>query len=238
MLECGKCWKVANLLETQSRNVEEYFNKPQLKRFSSQGGNVLFDEEILPQPLVERYYDMVNDGYDVTSLVNFMKRLEKNPSRNSVRQLFNFLEHKNIPIDEDGYFLAYKAIRSHWKDIYSGKIDNSVGNTVTMKRALVDEDPSSHCSYGLHVGSIEYVHWYKQGDSRIVICKVDPADVVAVPTDHSAQKVRTCKYEVLQEFTGDVYHLYTQYKKAQGFTEADIEELDEYEPDWYHEDEY
>lgn len=231
---------VVDLVSTGAiwEDVEEYFNVAHSDRIEEKDGEILFDSEVLPPPLVERYYSMLEHGYDVGPLVAFMQRLGKNPSRNSVQQLYNFLEHKNISIDEEGYFWAYKAIRPDWKDIYSGKIDNSIGSVVSMKRALVDEDPNSHCSHGLHVGSIEYVHWYGSSDSIVVICKVDPADVVAVPTDHNAQKLRTCKYEVLQEFKGDVYHLYTQYKKAQGLTEDDIEELEEFVPDWYDEDEY
>jgi hypothetical protein len=59
----------------------------------------------------------------------------------------------------------------------------------------------------VHVGSLEYVRGFAcgygtEGGDRIVIVKVNPADVVSVPYDCQNQKVRTCKYEVLREYTG------------------------------------
>ena len=38
------------------------------------------------------------------------------------------------------------------------------------------------------------------GDS-VVICKIDPSDVVSVPLDSEHQKLRCCKYEVVALFT-------------------------------------
>lgn len=43
-----------------------------------------------------------------------------------------------------------------------------------------------------------------EGGDRIVIVEVDPADVVSVPTDCSCQKVRTCRYTVVDEFRGEL----------------------------------
>jgi hypothetical protein len=39
--------------------------------------------------------------------------------------------------------------------------------------------------------------WYHRSDDVVVIVKVNPRDAVSVPIDHSAQKLRVCRYEVV-----------------------------------------
>ena len=38
------------------------------------------------------------------------------------------------------------------------------------------------------------------GGNKLMICKVNPRDVVSVPNDCRCQKLRCCKYEVVSEF--------------------------------------
>lgn len=163
---------------------------------------VTYQGERLPPALERRVIAFWSEGEDFKPLLAFYSRLQANPSRRSVQELFNFLEHKNIPIDDEGYFYAYKAIRSDWKDIFSGTVDNSIGAKPSMARNRVDDNCNNHCSHGYHVGSLQYVQWYGRSGGRYVICRVDPADVVSVPLDHQCQKVRVTTYEVVSEFTG------------------------------------
>ena len=122
-----------------------------------------------------------------------------NPSKSCVDQLYEFLENKNLPIDEDGDFYAYKAVKSNWMDKHSGTISNKIGETVEIARNKVDDNPRNDCSYGLHVGSIEYVRGFGNPDDKYVIVKVNPADAVAVPS-YDTRKMRCCKYIVVEEF--------------------------------------
>jgi hypothetical protein len=114
-----------------------------------------------------------------------------------------FLEANQIPITEDGHFLAWKKIRNNWKDIHSNSVDYSVGATPSMKRNEVDPDRDRTCSNGLHCAGWSYLpHFGSNGDSdRIVIVKVNPADVIAVPNDYDNAKMRVCQMEVLREYT-------------------------------------
>ncbi len=164
--------------------------------------DVTYDGEPVHGVLKRRLLNFFEEGIDFDYLLKFHERLQANPSRRAVTELYTFLEHKNIPIGEDGCFYSYKAIRPDMKDIYSGKVDNSIGQTPEMPRNKVDDDADRHCSHGYHVGSLDYVKWYGRADSVYVICKVDPADVVAVPKDHECQKVRVCRYEVVSLYTG------------------------------------
>lgn len=136
-------------------------------------------------------------------LVSFAKNLSKNPSYRSVQQLFSFLEKNNFTITESGKFIAYKSVREDFKDCYSGKFDNSIGNVVTMQRNQVNEDPEQVCSYGLHVANYDYAHNIYAGPVTLFV-EVDPKDVVAVPVDYNNAKMRVCEYKVLGVSQGEI----------------------------------
>jgi hypothetical protein len=140
---------------------------------------------------------MLQDGFSVEPLVLFMENIMLNPSARAVNELYGFLERNNLPITPDGYFLAYKKVRDSYLDCYSGTIDNSVGQTPSMQRNKVDDDKDRTCSYGLHFCSKEYLRSF--GGSRTMILKINPRDVVSIPTDYNFSKGRACAYEVIGE---------------------------------------
>jgi hypothetical protein len=137
------------------------------------------------------------EGKSPNPILRFYERLQKNPSKRSVDQLFPFLDKMNIPITEDGCFLAYKGVRDDYMDQHSGTISNRPGTTVKLPRNLVSDDPKEECHFGLHVGAQGYAVGF---GSRTVICKVDPENVVCVPYDHSHQKMRVCEYKVIGNY--------------------------------------
>ena len=117
-------------------------------------------------------------------------------------ELYGYLEANNQPITEDGCFIAYKRVRLNYKDIHSGTMDNSVGKTPSMDRGEVNDDREVTCSTGLHFCGMSYLKHFPGG--RIVIVKVNPADVVSIPKDYNAAKGRACKYEVIGELENDL----------------------------------
>jgi hypothetical protein len=118
-----------------------------------------------------------------------------------VNQLWDFLQNKGIPLTEDGCFLAYKSVRQDFKDHHSGQFDNSPGKVHEMPRNQISDDPRVECHEGFHVGALEYAKNTWSG-ARLVVCKVDPENVVSVPHDHNSQKMRVCKYEVTGHHNG------------------------------------
>lgn len=165
-------------------------------KFKVLNGVVSYNGAALPSDMNSRIVEMASLGEDPTPLMNFWERLQKNPSMRSVEQLWSFLNNIGIPLTADGCFLAYKAVKADFKDVYSGKIDNSVGQIVEMPRNQISDNPAHACHAGLHVGALEYAGSFHSG-GRMVIAKVDPEHVVCVPNDHSFQKMRVCKYEVI-----------------------------------------
>ena len=171
-------------------------------RVTYENGEVLLDGKVLHNSLAQRVKDFASWGIPFEYLLKFIAKIEQNPSFNSRNQLYGFLEHSDIVIHEDGDFVAYKAVRNDYLDKYTATILNNVGARVKMDRSQIDDNPRSHCSCGLHVGSIKYAGtggFYHNGGDRTMLVKVNPKDVVSVPNDHSCKKCRVCEYEVIGE---------------------------------------
>jgi hypothetical protein len=165
-------------------------------RFVIKDGVIFVNGVAAPTALGNKILKFHNDELPFEPLVKFAENLQRNPSFRSVNELFQFLELNNHPITENGNFIAYKKVRSDFKDVHSGTFDNSVGNVVEMPRNQVNEDSTVTCSAGLHVANWNYAAGFYAGGLMLEV-EVDPADVVAVPTDYNQSKMRVCKYKVL-----------------------------------------
>lgn len=180
------------------------------------GGELTWQGVPMPDLFTDRILQMRKEGFNIEPMLNFLDNMNDNPSDKAIVELFDFMQNQHLPITEDGHFLTYKAVDENFKDLYSGNFDNSVGSEVSVSRESVDSDRDRGCSHGLHVGSIGYVSSYggvdiknmsdeggsdnSDGGNQIVICKVNPRDVVSVPTCSRFQKLRCCQYEVVSLF--------------------------------------
>jgi hypothetical protein len=162
-------------------------------------GVVYWNDKQLDNSLTKRIMSMVSERYDVNPMLKFLENLMQNPSSRAINELYRFLECNNLPITNDGYFLAYKNVDHNYKDKHSGTFDNSVGSVCQMERNQVMDDPNQTCSAGLHFCSIEYLNgmWGHSGHTMII--KINPADVVSIPVDYNNSKGRCCRYEVIAE---------------------------------------
>jgi len=169
--------------------------------------NKLFYKGIeIHNSIVSRIIRMIKDGFDVNFMILFLENLLQNPNENSIKELYDFMEHGNLPITTDGYLLAYKKVRSNYMDIHSGLFDNSIGKTLKMNRDSVDNNKDRTCSFGLHFCSYEYLKEFANSkDNRVLVLKINPKDVVSIPTDYNNTKGRCCKYEVLEDITENYY---------------------------------
>ena len=164
---------------------------------SVQGETVFWKDKPMHNSLTVRMIAMLQDEFPIEPMVNFMENLMSNPSKQAVTELYGFLEENNLPITPDGCFLAYKKVRDDYKDCHSGTMDNSVGRIVTMERNEVDDNRDNTCSTGLHFCSESYLAHFS--GSRTVIVKINPRDVVSIPSDYNNAKGRACQYEVVGE---------------------------------------
>ncbi len=164
---------------------------------SIQGETLFWKGVELHTTLAVKMISMLREGFPIEPMVMFMDNLYQNPSKRAVDELYGFLEKGNLPITPDGHFLAYKKVRANYMDVHSGTMDNSVGQVVEMERYNVDDNKDNTCSTGLHFCSKDYLNNF--GGERTVIVKINPRDVVSIPSDYNATKGRACRYEVVGE---------------------------------------
>jgi hypothetical protein len=167
-------------------------------------GCVVYNGETIHNTITDRIVKFMREGLPFEPLVKFLENLMQNPSKRAVDELYGFLEAGELPITTDGCFLAYKNVKSDYRDIHSGKFDNSIGKTCEMPRNQVCDDKNLTCSSGLHFCSIKYLpHFSDSNGGKTIILKINPADVVSIPSDYNNTKGRTCKYEVVADYTDD-----------------------------------
>jgi hypothetical protein len=166
-------------------------------------GEVLYKGNSVANVMTGRILRMISEGFNVKPMLRFLDNLLSNPAYHAQQELYDFLAVNSIPITEDGCFLAYKKVGAGYKDIWSGKFDNSVGATPTMDRGAVDDKRDRTCSSGLHFCSFSYLKSFGSGPgNHVMIVKINPRDVVSIPVDYNNAKGRCCDYEVVQEHFG------------------------------------
>ena len=185
-------------------------------------GQVTYRGREVHNIVVDRILTFIEYDFDVLPLVKFLHKLMKNPSGRSVSELYNFLERNELTLTDEGNFLGYKAVDSNWYSISSGKahlikgkelngkIYNGIGEEIEVERNSVNDDANVGCSYGLHVGTLDYATQFGRGGGHLLIVEVDPSYVVSVPHDCNCTKLRTAAYKVISECEGklreEVYH--------------------------------
>ncbi len=243
-----KDWSKFESLVDVAQTVAKAFSGAVSAKVEVKGNEVLVDGSPLHNSLTERILTLLNEGFSVDPMVKFLENLVKNPSSRAVSELYDFLDHKNLPITDDGCFLAYKSVGEDWyskaagslkllqgKANSRGQIFNGIGEVIECPRNSVDDERQHQCSHGLHVGCLDYSGpsgWYHSATDHVLIVKVNPADCVAVPQDHNAQKLRVCKYEVVSEFKGalnkPVYNQNEDYDTDNDYHEYEDEAFEDY----------
>lgn len=169
-------------------------------------GTLYFNHRPVGNALAQRILDLHNHGFNLGPWVKFAQNVYNNPDVRARDELYLWLETSGLPITEDGHFLAYKIVSSEFKDLYTGRMDNSPGKIVSMPRENVDTNRDRTCSQGLHFCSKDYLPYFgswRNGNDKVVLVKINPADVVSIPSDYDNAKGRTWRYEVLQEIDHD-----------------------------------
>ena len=222
---------IDSLMKTQSSQSSKKQLLPKFGCHLSDDGTLLYNGEEVDNVIANKIRDYIDLDLPHEPLMRFMENLMDNPSKRSVDQLYSFLEHKNLPITDDGCFLAYKAVRSTLYDKHSNTILNEIGSVISVPRNKVDDNPQNHCSHGLHCGSLEYIKWFARDGDKILVVKVNPKNVVSIPSDHSCTKLRTCEYTVLSYYDKPLSSLYSpsevenfRYEKDDEFSYDDNNE--------------
>jgi hypothetical protein len=169
-------------------------------RVTVHGNTVTLDGRELHSTEAKKLVDLISEGAtNIDRWFRFIEKLYNNPSYHCRQQAYNFIAHSGMPMTENGDLIGYKGVRDDYKDKYSGKFDNSVGQELYMSRTDVDDNPNHGCSSGFHVGSHNYADSWAGSDGRLMIVKYSPTDIVSVPDESGYGKLRVSKYKVIAE---------------------------------------
>lgn len=211
------------------------------ERVSYKDGRILFDGDELDNALTEHIIRLLGEGKDAKrdgypAFVNFLEKLYTNPSKKSRKHLFHFIQANRITVHPDGDFIAYKGTQRDGKSIHAGYgivdgeefehdyLPNYEGAVVEIPRSRVDNNRDVACSTGLHAGAFSYANDFARG--KLFVVKINPRDVVSVPSDSEDRKLRVSRYVVLQAAEGE-YTLPTW--AGANIPEVVAEEVDEEE---------
>jgi hypothetical protein len=196
------------------------------------------DTWVLGEPFINKLKSMVSLGFSLDPLILFLDNLYNNVSNRVIEQLIQFMDYKELPITEDGCFIAYKGLQADKYSVHGnpnvqllqgvvnerGQVLNEQGHVIEVRRNQVNDDPNVHCSHGLHAGSYEYAKDFSQGILATV--KINPIDVVAVPTDYSCQKLRCCKYVVIKHEVSEIPIPVSDGVEGSEVEKSDIEKIE------------
>jgi hypothetical protein len=158
---------------------------------------VTFSGERVDNYMTQRMLDILSKGVGIEPWALFMDKLFDNPATYCRDELYEWMEKGRLPLTPDGNFLAFKKVRSDYKDCHTGMFDNSPGNVLEMDRAACDANRHNHCSSGFHFASAGYLRHF--GGQRVVVVEINPRDVTSIPSDYQFTKGRCCRYKVVAE---------------------------------------
>lgn len=209
--------------ETDPEVIKEMFNvgKAVVRKFSQltervsiADGRLFFDNDPVDEAVAKVILAFYVEGNDnLMPLVHFYEKLMQNPNEHSRQMLYTWMSKFNFGIMPDGDLVAYKGVartggpaEDIFRSIHSGKaivngelhtgtIPTSPGVVVEMPRSEVNHDPRVGCSTGLHAGSFAYASSFGRGATLRV--KINPRDVVSVPSECDDAKMRVCRYRVM-----------------------------------------
>lgn len=150
------------------------------------------------------YVQKHNEGNGIEAIQAFIRNVQANPykqSKASVEELYDFLSNTGMPLTADGCFLAYKYVKKDYKDSHTGTVEHVIGESLpVLGEGEFDPDRNQTCSKGYHFCAYKYLGSYNKSNYfRLLLVKVNPKDVVAIPTDYNNMKGRAVTYEILDE---------------------------------------
>ena len=93
-------------------------------------GNLYVFGDPIHSTIAKRVISFIEHGLYCVHLFKFILKLNMNPSKRALDELYTFLEHRALPVTDNGNFLAYKAVRADYTDKYSGKFLNTIDSVL------------------------------------------------------------------------------------------------------------
>lgn len=96
---------------TKEVNKLYHFSNGQIEEDDK--GKLIIDGEEVPLDIYNKINYLQSEGLNAEPILNFWKNLKLNPSFNSRKQLFNFINKNKWPLTDKGCFLAYKYVSAN-----------------------------------------------------------------------------------------------------------------------------
>ena len=166
-----------------------------------------------------------------------------------VIDVVNFLSaHIDFALTSDGAILAYKKVdddlNSYMSNDRGEHLHYEIGTFVSLPENEVDSDSNRPCSMGIHACARSYLPSFYGNQGKVLILKIYPQDIRAVPTDYGCAKLRCVRCFVMDyadsetmkmAFESGVY--YDDDSDVDYSDYSDWEEWEDYSDEWENDDE-
>ena len=203
---------IRDLFDVGRAILRGFEDGPLTARIAVANDTLTLDGEPIHNSITDQVFAFLDAGSpDWKPLARFIEKIEANPNEHSRSQLYDWLSSARsvdgaLTIAPDGDVIGYKGVNRDLTSKHAGPaivdgervlghVPNNPGSVIEMARDDVNHDPAVGCSRGLHIGTWGYASGW---GPTVLKVKFSPSDVVSVPTDCSAQKVRVCRYEVVE----------------------------------------
>lgn len=201
--------KVEELCRLRNKKAVDYQEIISSCGFKVQGGYVVMNNGTGKVALggidtiVKRLNNLALEGNQdgIERIGRFVDKVLDNPDAEIMNRIVDFIKFADVEIDSEGNLITYKYVDSDYLDSHSKTLSNQPGSEVFMKRILVDANIDNECSTGLHVCALSYAFKFWSANKRLVRCKLNPRDIVAIPRDYKGAKIRCCRYLVTEDVT-------------------------------------
>lgn len=199
----AKFYSTAQILEAlEAKNITIYDNSLLINGELIKSNDTSTEQS---DNLLSIFEVLVKTGKATTNfehLKPFILAVADNPFITDKKELAKYLLNGDYEITEDGYLLAYKSVNTDYTSHYDNKTMHKVGDVVEVKD--YDSNSMNLCSQGLHFATKSYITgMYAGKKGRIIMVKIHPSDIIAIPQEANNTKGRCRKYEVVEDFRLD-----------------------------------
>lgn len=184
-------------------DIPSFIAKATFGRVQVGGDAVRFDGKDIGGVYVERLLSLLKEGFDIEPLARYLEKREQNPVFTAREELDLFFANAETAIAPDGDVFVFKKVQDDYTSYHTGRdgkvFTHTIGSVVEIDEDQVDLNRFNLCSSGLHFCSYHYLSQYHGGRGRVVILKLNPADVRAIPADYNNAKGRAVRYLVVGE---------------------------------------
>jgi hypothetical protein len=166
-------------------------------------GSVTFKGQLLPASISRRLQTMLDKGYGLGPLSNFMTRLSEHPAPEMILDTYALLEESDLPLTADGYLIAYAIATPEYADPDTKLHDMRLGRTCEIPRRMFVDELSPPA--GLKFYTAAQASSKLAAGKHAMLVQIDPSDVTLASRQKSPRNESfaylTCRYIVVQEDT-------------------------------------